>query len=131
MRDNMNTDKTKQAVTIAVILEKLNHMHLDSIKTAEVTEKRFDDAESHLVRIDNKIRIANHKTAKHSSWIENFESEEYKQSIKDNKSFTIKAFTIFSTLAFLCTSGGLFILKSVASDFVDTRIEYRTDKIVK
>jgi len=60
----MNTDKTKQAVTIAVILEKLNHMHLDSIKTAEVTEKRFDDAESHLVRIDNKIRIANHKTAK-------------------------------------------------------------------
>ena len=75
------------------------------------------EAKGERKEIIKRQDTANHQTAKHSSWIENFEKEDYKGTMKGNRTFNIKVGAVLSAGVLVLSISGLFILESVADAY--------------
>jgi len=97
---------TKKDETIAVNKNDIVH-----IKNSLFKAEKWQD------KIDVHLKGLNSKTAKHASWIKNFDDEEYKKTIKGNRTFNIKIGTAITLASLLISTSGVFILRSVADAY--------------
>lgn len=108
----MNTDEKNQIADISTLKTDMKHVH-------NTLEKVGDNIE----KILEYNRNNNGKVNRSMQWIESFEKEGYKDSIKKNSTSRIKIITAVTVLFGLFSTGGYFIVSAVANTYFDEKLE--------